>query len=577
MKDEKHAAFLSEELDLWYHGGIDDMAANVSWQWKNLIELIENADGKTTYTDKLQSYRTKVRSFMKEEIFNKVITKNNYEVYQKILGVENQHDPSNGDLILTFNEYNLKEAILKIGDMLIKSDIIKPIWQKQTYTDLGYYSFLSKSITSNHQLLTSNIPLSYFGKSVTYGDFDGDGVNEMVIGAPGYGKARGAVYILKSESDLNLSYSDPLLVGYSDFSRFGFSLTTVDLNHDGIDDLVVSAPISGKNGPSDYIEYYYPKEYQGRVYVYFGKKGEGLSKNSAPDVEIYPGNQEEIFFNMGYFLNSGDCNNDGFKDLLIGSPYSQQNGDKRGHAALFLSNKNQDKLKVEEADLQAFGTKDYEELGYSLACQDNILYVGAPGARYQSSSENQASGTVFAVDIPSKSLKYSIISDKSQARFGASLQISSKNLVVGAPSYDVIDTKFNFHNGVVFIYQLEKLKTGEIPFNNYEAVIKSGDERARFGKKLEIIKDKLIISAPQFTKNVGLVEIGRVYVFENFQNLSGELNPNKANKIFEGVSNGGRLGENISFNNQQTSTVILSAPYTSKNDLAGEILIANIN
>lgn len=32
-----HAAFLSEELDLWYAGGLDDMAANIIWKWNTLI------------------------------------------------------------------------------------------------------------------------------------------------------------------------------------------------------------------------------------------------------------------------------------------------------------------------------------------------------------------------------------------------------------------------------------------------------------------------------------------------------------------------------------------------------------
>lgn len=579
MKNERNAAFLSEELDLWYHGGIDDLAANVAWQWKNLIGLIEDAEGSKKYSDKFQRYKTKVRSFMKTEIINKVITNDNYHVFQQILGVENRHDDSNGDLILSFNRYNLKDAIIKIGDILLKNNVIDSLSHKQTYTDLGYYSFLSESLNSSaffNQKLISDIPFSYFGKSVTFGDFDGDGVNEMAIGAPGYGKARGAVYILKSDNEIN--YSDPSLLGDSDFSRFGFSLTTVDLNHDGIDDLVVSAPIYGKNGPSNLIEDYYPKDYQGRVYVFYGKKGEGISKNSTPDLEIFPGNQQEIFFNLGYFLNSADCNNDGFKDLMIGSPYSQQNGDKRGHAALFLSSKNQDKLKVEDADLQAYGSNDYEELGYSLACQDNTLYIGAPGARYQLSADNQASGAVYAMDISSKSLKYAIKSDKPQARFGASLDVSTNILVVGAPSYDVVGSKYNFHNGVVFIYQLDKFTSEEISMNNYHTIIKSGDERARFGKKVKIVDDKLIVSAPQYTKNVSMVENGRVYVFNNFENLSKkDLNANNANIIYEGVSNSARLGENIAVNSQDTIRVILSAPFTSKTDMAGEIMIANLN
>lgn len=34
--------------------------------------------------------------------------------------------------------------------------------------------------------MRNTIPISYFGKSIAIGDFNGDGINEMFIGAPGY-------------------------------------------------------------------------------------------------------------------------------------------------------------------------------------------------------------------------------------------------------------------------------------------------------------------------------------------------------------------------------------------------------
>lgn len=30
---DTHASFLTEELDLWYHGGLEDMGTNVAWKW----------------------------------------------------------------------------------------------------------------------------------------------------------------------------------------------------------------------------------------------------------------------------------------------------------------------------------------------------------------------------------------------------------------------------------------------------------------------------------------------------------------------------------------------------------------
>ena len=30
---DANAAFLTEELDLWYNGGLEDMGTNVAWKW----------------------------------------------------------------------------------------------------------------------------------------------------------------------------------------------------------------------------------------------------------------------------------------------------------------------------------------------------------------------------------------------------------------------------------------------------------------------------------------------------------------------------------------------------------------
>lgn len=81
----------------------------------------------------------------------------------------------------------------------------------------------------------------------------------------------------KPDLSEEIDYSDPHLELDIEYTRFGYSMIALDINHDGIDDLVVSAPSQGKGGPTD-IHDYYPKTYTGRVYVYLGSKEKGIIK-----------------------------------------------------------------------------------------------------------------------------------------------------------------------------------------------------------------------------------------------------------------------------------------------------------
>jgi hypothetical protein len=52
-------------------------------------------------------------------------------------------------------------------------------------------------------------------------------------------------------------------------------MVALDINHDGVDDLAVSAPAQGDGGVANLTDYY-TKTYYGRVYVYLGVKGMGI-------------------------------------------------------------------------------------------------------------------------------------------------------------------------------------------------------------------------------------------------------------------------------------------------------------
>jgi hypothetical protein len=40
-----HSAFLTEELDLWYHSGLEDMGSHVAKKWKKLASMLDKSEG----------------------------------------------------------------------------------------------------------------------------------------------------------------------------------------------------------------------------------------------------------------------------------------------------------------------------------------------------------------------------------------------------------------------------------------------------------------------------------------------------------------------------------------------------
>jgi hypothetical protein len=150
----------------------------------------------------------------------------------------------------------------------------------------------------------------HFGWSVARaGDFNGDGKDDLLIGAPDEdagGTARGAAYLFTFASTTPLlSFS-----GGENASRFGWSADTAgDLNGDGVFDIAVGAPRDDDDGNT--VDNAIDK---GRVYVYFG--------STSPDNSI-----DKIFVGVEAGSEFGtsvaglmDYNDDGYGDLAIGAP-----------------------------------------------------------------------------------------------------------------------------------------------------------------------------------------------------------------------------------------------------------------
>ena len=143
---------------------------------------------------------------------------------------------------------------------------------------------------------------------------------------------------------------------------------------------------------------YYPKSFYGKFFVFFVRKDVGILPK--PDLAFISKDLDDIFMNLGFLLFKGDCNNDRFLDLLIGSPFSKgSEGDQIGKVhiieSLNWSNLTTDFIEILIEDVTSFelkGESNYQWFGYSVICTDNQVIIGSPGAR--SNNSVQSSGKV---------------------------------------------------------------------------------------------------------------------------------------------------------------------------------------
>ena len=89
-----------------------------------------------------------------------------------------------------------------------------------------------------------------FGTSLTVGDIDGDGLADVVAGTPlndALGSNVGRVYVFYGDpvvSDRPAADADVLLTGQPTNDTFGMAITVGDMNGDGLEDVICGAPMA---------------------------------------------------------------------------------------------------------------------------------------------------------------------------------------------------------------------------------------------------------------------------------------------------------------------------------------------
>jgi hypothetical protein len=159
-------------------------------------------------------------------------------------------------------------------------------------------------------IITGELSNSYFGFSMTAGDFNSDGRIDLAVGSHGYSTNTGRVYIFYQDGTIpsTAATADVIITGEATNNDFGFAMTSGDFNSDGTTDLVVGA-------------YGYPSN-TGRAYIFYN---DGSIPTTAATADVIITGEGASYF--GYSMTAGDLNSDGRTDLAVGATlYSSNTG-----------------------------------------------------------------------------------------------------------------------------------------------------------------------------------------------------------------------------------------------------------
>ncbi|TLN11850.1 hypothetical protein FDZ71_08995, partial [bacterium] len=277
---------------------------------------------------------------------------------------------------------------------------------------------------------------AYYGSSVDgAGDVNGDGYDDLVVGAPNYNTGmsdNGKVYVYYGSSSGVPTTPSWTAITNQAASYFGISVAGAgDVNGDGKDDIIAGAQLYD-NGETD----------EGAAFVFLGSSS-GLQANPSTTLESNQSNSK-----FGWIVDgAGDVNGDGKDDVIVGASLFDGEVTDEGRAYLYYGSStgtlNSPAWVGESGQTLSYfghlvsGAGDVNSDGY-----DDIL-VGGYSFDHSFSNEGRVFVYMGSATGVTQTSAWSAMTSQLSANYGYSVASAGDtnndgydDVIIGAPLYD---------------------------------------------------------------------------------------------------------------------------------------------